>query len=39
VAELNDELQTKEDIHPYSDFETEIFYNLTQICFPEYFRH
>jgi len=36
VAELTEDLQTKEDVHPYSDYESEIFYNLTKICYPYY---
>lgn len=36
VAELTDELTQKENIHPYSDYETEIFQNLTNICYPQF---
>jgi len=38
VAQLEQELKQKENVHPYSDYESEIFYNLTKICFPHYYR-
>jgi len=34
LSELTEDLQTKEDVHPFSNYETEIFYNLTKICYP-----
>jgi len=36
VAEIEEKLTQKENIHPYSDYETEIFQNLTNICYPYY---
>jgi len=36
VAEIEEKLHLKEDVHPYSDYESEIFYNLTKICYPYY---
>lgn len=38
VAELEEELTQKENVHPYSNYETEIFQNLTKICYPSYYR-
>jgi len=36
VAQLEEKLTQKENIHPYSDYETEIFQNLTRICYPQF---